>query len=465
MPNAIRILTLAALALVAVQPTLAQEGLLEIYQRALQNDPQIRREEALYLSTLEIRPMARSAVIPNLRLGAGTTGSFSENPFGATTGAGQVFGVGSEFESEGNSWNMSLSQTIFDWGLIKQLEQVDQQIARAEATFEAARQNLLVRTADSYFGVLAAEETLASEILNREAIGRQLEQAQRRFEVGLIAITEVEQAQANYDLAVANTIQAERVLSITYEALRELIGEYITNLAGPTAELPLLTPDPASVEEWVQMALRQNLTLISSRLDADIAENNIAVQRGSRLPTVSLSAGYSDSSTDSTVTLIFEDATTGNRFSVPNDNPSARSGYNWSLNVSFPLFSGGINSARIRQAVYQRRASLEVVELTARQTERQTRDAYLGVISEISRVQALRQAVESSRTALEATEAGFEVGTQTTVDVLVQQEVLRRAQTNYALSRYNYLINGLRLKEAAGSLTIRDIEQIDGWLE
>ncbi len=464
MPNALRMLTLAALAAVA-QPSLAQEGLLEIYQRALQNDPQIRREEALYLSTLELRPMARSAVIPNLRLGAGTNGSFSENPFGASTGDGRVFGIGSEFESESDSWNMNLSQTIFDWGLIKQLEQVDQQIARAEATFEAARQNLLVRTADAYFGVLAAEETLASEILNREAIGRQLEQAQRRFEVGLIAITEVEQAQANFDLAVANTIQAERVLSITYEALRELIGEYITNLAGPTAELPLLSPDPASVEEWVGMALRQNLTLISSRLDADIAENNIAVQRGSRLPTVSLSAGYSDSSTDSTVTLFFEDATTGNRFAVPNANPSARSGYNWSLNVSFPLFSGGINSARIRQAVYQRRAALEVVELTARQTERQTRDAYLGVESEIARVQALRQAVESSRTALEATEAGFEVGTQTTVDVLVQQEVLRRAQTNYALSRYNYLINGLRLKEAAGSLSIRDIEQIDGWLE
>lgn len=465
MPNAIRILTLAALWAVAAQPTLAQEGLLEIYQRALQNDPQIRREEALYLATLEIRPMARSAVIPNLRLGAGTNGSFSENPFGAATQAGQVFGIGSEFESDSNSWNLSLSQTIFDWGQIKALEQVDQQIARAEATFEAARQNLLIRTADAYFGVLAAEETLASEVLNREAIGRQLEQAQRRFEVGLIAITEVEQAQANYDLAVANTIQAERVLSITYEALRELIGEYITNLAGPTDELPLLTPDPASVEEWVAMARRQNLTLISSRLDADIAENNIAIQRGARLPTVSLSAGYSDSSTDSTVTLFFEDATTGNRFAVPNSNPSARSGYNWSLNLSFPLYTGGINSARIRQAVYQRRATLEVVELTARQTERQTRDAYLGVISEISRVQALRQAVESSRTALEATEAGFEVGTQTTVDVLLQQEVLRRAQTNYALSRYNYLINGLRLKEAAGSLNVRDIEQMDAWLE
>ena len=255
------------------------------------------------------------------------------------------------------------------------------------------------------------------------------------------------------------------MLSITYEALRELIGEYITNLAGPTEDLPLLTPDPASVDEWVQMALRQNLTLISSRLDADIAENNIAIQRGSRFPTVSLSAGYNDASTDSTVTLFFEDATTGNRFAVPNDNPSARSGYNWSLNVSVPIFTGGINSARIRQAVYQRRAALEVVELTARQTERQTRDAYLGVESEIARVQALRQAVESSQTALQATEAGFEVGTQTTVDVLVQQEVLRRAQTNYALSRYNYLINGLRLKEAAGSLNVRDIEQIDAWLE
>ncbi|WP_428100829.1 TolC family outer membrane protein [Candidatus Rariloculus sp.] len=465
MPNAIRMFTLAALAIVAAQPSFAQEGLLEIYQRALQNDPQIRRDEALYLATLELRAMARSAVFPNLRLGASTSASFSENPFGATTGAGQVFGIGSEFESDANSWNLNLSQTLFDWSQIKTLRQVDKQITRAEAAFEAARQNLLIRTAETYFSVLAAEETLASEIVSREAIARQLEQAQRRFEVGLIAITEVEQAQANYDLAVANTIQAERVLSITQEALRELIGEYITNLAGPTEELPLVRPDPASADDWVSLALRQNLTLISSRLDADIAEDTIAIQRGARYPTLSLSAGYSDSSTDSTVTLFFEDAITGDRFSRPNANPSARSGYNWSLNFSVPIFSGGINSARIQQAVYQRRAALEIVELAARQTERQTRDAYLGVISEISRVQALRQAVGSSQTALRATEAGFEVGTQTTVDVLVQQEVLRRAQTNYALSRYDYLMNGLRLKEAAGSLAVQDIEQIDAWFE
>ena len=171
MPNAIRMFTLAALAIVAAQPSFAQEGLLEIYQRALQNDPQIRRDEALYLATLELRAMARSAVFPNLRLGASTSASFSENPFGATTGAGQVFGIGSEFESDANSWNLNLSQTLFDC-------EPDQNTAASRQADHPRRGGLrsgpdrllLIRTAETYFSVLAAEETLASEIVSREAI-------------------------------------------------------------------------------------------------------------------------------------------------------------------------------------------------------------------------------------------------------------------------------------------------------
>ena len=140
-------------------------------------------------------------------------------------------------------------------------------------------------------------------------------------------------------------------------------------------------------------------------------------------------------------------------------------GRSWSLDLRFPIYTGGLNRSRIQQSVYNHRAATEALERIARQTERQTRDAYLGVISEISRVRALRQAVESNRTALRATEAGFEVGTQTTVDVLASQNNLRRAETTYSRSRYDYILNVLRLKQAAGRLSEADVEQVDGWLQ
>ena len=322
----------------------------------------------------------------------------------------------------------------------------------------------MIRVAEAYFTVLAAEDTLASDIAAREAIARQLEQAQRRFEVGLIAITDVQESQAGYDTAVATTIQAERTLATAQEFLREIIGEYVTELAGPLEEIPLLTPDPANAEQWVRTALQQNLELVSARIGADIAQDEIAIQRSGRLPTLSFTAGYTESTTDQLIRVFGVNPVTGLPTVTDNPSISEPEGYNWSLNLRVPIYTGGFNASRIQQSVYQHRAALETMERVARQTERQTRDAYLGVISEISRVQALRQSVESSSTALRATEAGFEVGTRTTVDVLASQEVLRRAQTNYARSRYDYMLNILRLKQAAGGLAIDDLEEVDSWL-
>jgi outer membrane protein len=211
--------------------------------------------------------------------------------------------------------------------------------------------------------------------------------------------------------------------------------------------------------------MRQNLTLISSRITADIVEDDITIQRAGRLPTLSFSAGVTDRSQSTLAIIESFDPVTGLPLRNVNNSLQEPEGYNWSFDLRVPLFTGGLNSSRIQQAVYRHRAALENLERVARQTERQTRDAYLGVISEISRVRALRQAVESSETALRATEAGFEVGTRTTVDVLASQDVLRRAQTNYARSRYDYMLNVLRLQQAAGSLSIEDIEQVDGWLQ
>src|SRR5690606_30802248 len=274
---------------------------------------------------------------------------------------------------------------------------------------------------------------------------------QRRFEVGLIARTDVEETQAAFDRSVAAEIEAQRVLATQQERLREIIGEYVVDLASPGEDLPLVSPDPENPDEWVQAALKQNLALISARLQADIAQDDIRLARADRLPRLTLQSGYSS-----------DDFSGETRIEgVPEPRPITRDteGYNWSVNLTIPLFTGGMTSSRVQQSVYNHRASVQVTERVAREVERATRDAYLGVVSSISQVRALRQAVESAQTALEATEAGYEVGTRTSVEVQTSLEALTRAQTDYAVARYNYILNRLGLMQAAGTLAVSDIEQ------
>lgn len=441
----------------------AQDDLLNVYQRALQNDPTIREAENIYFATLESKPQALSSLLPQLSLSAGASTSDSQDPNPATnfqTGEQSTIVVSSETERDTSNFSLNLNQTIFDRGQLVAYRQADKRVARAVTDYELAKQDLLIRVSEAYFNVLAAEDTLAAETAAREAIGRQLEQAERRFEVGLIAITDVQESQAGFDLAIATEISAQRSLATSQMFLREIVGEYISELAGPAEQIPLESPEPADADEWVRVSLDQNLALNSSRIAAEIAQDDIDIQRGSRLPSVRLSGSYSESDSETLRTNIFADGSARGAFST-----SGPQGYNLSINVSVPLFTGGFNSSRIQQAVYQYRASMEALERIARQTERQTRDAYLGVITEISRVQALRQAVQSSETALQATEAGFAVGTRTTVDVLVSQNTLARAQTNFARSRYDYILNVLRLKQAAGGLSVDDLDEVNGWLD
>ena len=468
-----RSIVLLGLLVWAATPVSA-ENLLDIYRLALMYDPVLREAEANYFARLEAKPQARSALLPALSLSLGGSTAHQADPNRPTnfaTGQPDANILSTEAERDSSNWSLRLNQTVFNWGGYLALRQADKRLAQAETDLQVTRQDLLIRVATTYFQVLAAEDTLASEIAAREAIGRQLEQAQRRFEVGLIAITDVQEAQAGYDQAIAAEIGAQQNVATTRELLREIIGESIMELAGPMEEIPLLRPDPADAESWVQTALDRNLALISSRIASDIALDDVAIQRSVRLPTVSLSGNLGESGSRSTrfnnlvanpLCAQFEP------IRCPPEETSSRTdseSYSVSLNFSVPIYSGGINSSRIQQAVYQHRATLEALERVARATERETRDAYLSVLSEIARVRALRQAVESSATALRATEAGFEVGTRTTVDVLVSQNNLRRAQTNYARSRYDYILNVLRLKQASGDLTIQDIEEVTSWLE
>ncbi len=423
-------------------------SLLEVYQQALQSDPLIHEAESRRLAALETLPQARGALFPQITAG----GQYEER----SADGGQVIflptGPGSTVfnnETDSTGWQVNLRQTIFRWDQLVTLKQANKQVAKAEADYEAAQQDLIVRVTTRYFDVLAAEDRLRSIHADRLAIARQLEQAKQRFEVGLIAITDVQESQAAYDQSVAAEIGAKRELATARELLREITGQYVPSLEAPGDEFPLPAPNPAAEQSWIDLAMDQNLALIASRLDEQIARDEIAFRRTGHYPTLELVANYSDSQ-DETRDLI-------DNLSFDTDVTAD----SISLQLTVPLFSGGRTSSRVREAVYLHRAAREQLQRVARETERATRDAYLGVLSEISRVNALEQAVASSRTALEATQAGFEVGTRTIVDVLNSQRALYSAITNYYQSRYVYVGNVLRLKQAAGTLKVEDLEQID----
>ncbi len=445
------------------------DTLMQIYEKAVRSDPLVREADANKLATQEGKPIARGVLLPQVSAtasyGNGAANGSVTNQIGDIIAASPI----DSRNYYARNWNVQLRQSVFRWDQWVQLSQAGKESAQADVDYEAAQQDLVIRVAEAYFNVLAAEDTLASEQAAKDAIGRQLEQAQKRFEVGLIAITDVQEAQAAFDQAQAAEILAKRNVANRQELLRSIIDEPAPTLARPERDLPLVGPEPADENQWVDLAMQQNRSLISSQIGTEIAKDNVSLARTGHFPTVDLVASRNNTNNDG-----FSRAPCRVLASDCGGNPVgtiARSSTGTdlatdsvSLQFSLPVFSGGSTSARVQQAVYQHRASRERLERTARETERQTRDAYLGVISEISRVQALKQALESSKTALKATEAGYDVGTRTTVDVLAALGLVFVAETNYLRSRYDYLINGLRLKQAAGTLTVEDIAQIDALL-
>lgn len=444
------LLTIAALGMTG---SIQAESLLEVYQQALQSDPRIHEAEARRLAALEAEPQARSLYLPQIDLNADWEQSDSSGTSIFEDSTGLPVSIDTETEAETTRWQLGLRQTIFRWDQIVGIQRADKIVAKAEADREAAQQDLIIRVGQAYFDVLAAEDRLTSQDANRRAIARQLEQAKQRFEVGLIAITDVQESQAAYDQSVADEINAKRVLATARNRLREITGQYVGALSAPGDDLPLREPENAEID-WVDMSLSQNLSLVSSRLDEEIARDEISFRRNGHYPTVELVANTGDFDREA-------DRIVGGISTIADSD-----GSNDSIGIQFnlPLFRGGGTRSRVKEAVYLHRASMQQLQRVTRETERQTRDAYLGVISEKRRVEALDQAVTSSETALEATQAGFEVGTRTIVDVLDSQFALYRAITLYYQARYDYLMNYLRLKQAAGDLQIQDLELIDQYL-
>ncbi len=441
------------------------ENLLEVYEDAVKSDPLIREAEARREAALEAKPQARGLLFPQIGINGQYAKSDSESNSTFTQAVDNdndpltppvIAIVNNQQTADQDFWNYQAeaTQTLFRWDQWQQLKRADAQVALAEANYRASQQDLLLRVSQAYFDVLAAEDTLSAAEATLQAVARQLEQAEKRFEVGLIAITDVQEARAAHDSATAAVIAAKRALASTNEVLRELTGEAYQALTKPADEMPLDQPQPANEETWVQQSLEQNLNVIAARLGVDVAKRNVKIAQSGHLPAVDLFASRTEF--DSTVTQV------NNGLEGPADSDQTEDTYG--VRVSIPIFSGGVTRSRVREQVHLHRAERERLEGAIRRAERETRDAYLGVLAEKARVAALKQSVKSNQTALEATEAGFEVGTRTTVDVLDARRRLFEAQRDYARSRYDYLINLVRLKSAAGVLAPTDLQAINGYL-
>ncbi|MCP5144295.1 MAG: TolC family outer membrane protein [Gammaproteobacteria bacterium] len=416
--------------------------LLTVLNQAQQSDPVYRQAIANANAVAEGIPQARALLLlPTVSATGSIARNRQDNEFAG--GFGASAGV-TGFTSK--SYSVNLSQPVFHFDRIISLKQADKRLQQAQYQLDAAQQDLLVRVAQSYFEVLAAQDGLAFANAEYEALQRQLEQAQQRFEVGLIAITDVQEAQAGADRAIASQIAAQNALDNAREALRELTLAYHTELAPLGANLPLVTPDPANIDQWTETALEQNLALAGARVAAEIAEQEIKLQFAGHLPTLDVSGrhGYSK---------------TGGRFG---DSQSVSG--NVGLDLNIPIYSGGSVVSRTRQAEYRSEEAQAVLDQQRRQVHRQTREAYLGVVARISSVDALEQAVVSAQTAVESTSAGFEVGTRTAVDVVTAERNLSQSRRDFARARYDYVLDLLRLKQAAGTLGPEDLVEANTWL-
>ncbi len=437
----LHLLPLATLLLAALAAAPAQGlDLLGAFKLARDNDPEYRAAQAAYRAALEARPQALAGLLPNANLGASTTYNDQES---STT-----FGTGGEQGFNTHGYELSIRQPVFRHDRWVQLAQADTSIRQAEAELESARQQLIDRVVNRYFAVLKARDSLEFARKTKEAIGRQLNQAEQRFDVGLIAITDVEEAKAAYDQAQTEEIVAENAVDSAVEALREVIGEYHRRLTGLSPDLPLVRPDPEDIDAWTETALAQNLDLSAARLAAQVARDEIRRRSASgHYPTLDVVAGRSYSSSG------------GGSFGSRQTKADTIG-----LELSVPLYSGGSATSQVREARHLYQQAQDQVEQARRATQRAARDAYLGVIADISRIRSLKQSLVSTETALEATEAGFQVGTRTTVDVVNAQVDMFRARRDHKAARYDYVINNVALKRAAGTLGDPDLEYFNRWM-
>ncbi len=408
----------------------------EVYKLALQNDAELMIAESNYIAAIQALPLAESGRRPQIFFNADGRANESDN---SETGTNSSDNIG---------YSVNLTQSIYDSSIDGDVNIAEANTRAELARLKSARQSLVLRVSVTYFSILAAGDNVEFTYAERNAISRQLEEAQKRFEVGLIAITDVQEAQASFDNAEAQVILAENILENSFQALVVLTADSSIRELSPLGEvLKLSLPDPVTVQAWVLLALNNNLDLLAAQESLNAARFERDKSNRNRNPTLDFIASYgSDDRNDDLL------------------GDSRQDDLIVGIELQVPLYAGGRIPAERAQSEASYRSAQNTLLLQSRLTQQQSSTAYLNVVSGISQVKALKQAFKSSQIALEATQAGFEVGTRTSVDVLISLRETFRTQRDYAGARYQYVLNKLRLKQTAGILEESDLDDANNSL-
>lgn len=405
-------------------------SLQDIYELAVANDPELAAAEATFKSQSEVTVQTRAGLLPNISVSG-------------SSGVGERWILNSDFPSEpsgSHGWNASLNQPIFrvdTWYRFRQAKDIK---AQAAANFAAAQQALIVRVAESYLSILEAQALLTSARSDRDASKRQLEQVQQRFDVGLVAITDVLEAQAAFDDSTVTVIEQEGFQNTSFEALLRLTGNPISEVSGIVDEMPVNPPEPDNVDAWIERALVNNYALIAAREGLKASEKDVKIARAGHYPTINASAGWQHNVSKG---RSFLGSKTNNR--------------SYGISINIPVYQGGQVRSGTRQAQYGLDAAQQNFDFQQRTVVENTRNFFTDINTDVARVRARQRSIESRESALDATRTGYEVGTRNIVEVLQAQQQLYLAQYQYASARYQYVRNNLRLKEIVGSLSPDDI--------
>ncbi len=433
-----RILTpLLFVSSIGLANVVSAENLLQVYQHAKTYDPQLKAAEEGYRSIQESVMQAKAAKKSQINLSAGSSLNHSNiNNTISSDGSSDIFST---------NYSVNLVKPLYNKGLTAVKRKADAATAQARADLDNQRQNLIIRTAEAYFNILLAQENVNFAIAEKEAISKQFEQVKAHFEAGILAITDVKETQSRYDQASAQVITANNQLALAKEALQVVTGRLYKSYAGNANGIRLVKPKPNKIDAWIHIAEKNNKQLQAFRHAINVAQKNLEQQRAARKPTVDFVASHSGSfARDIAGSSAFDRDQIDNAIGVQ---------------LKIPLYTAGAISSKVRDALHNKRKAQHNLEAQKQQIHQQVRSAYLTIISDISRTTSLKQALDSAETALEATQAGFEVGTRTAVDVLLSLRNVFAAKRDLATARYNYLLNMLKLKQAAGTISVNDIKQ------
>jgi len=429
------------LALLAFSQPLLAADLLQTYREARANDPVYASARAARDAGLEFLPLGLAPLLPTINASGFTQMNNIDIDFRGVVPP-------SKREGNTNGYSVSLTQPLFNWQNIMVYREAGFKVAQAEAVFAQVAQDLIVRVAQAYFDVLSSQDSLAFIQAQKTAISEQLAQAKRNFEVGTATITDTHEAQARFDLSASQEIAAQSDLEIKKSALQQIIGKFPERLTPLKPSIELSAPKPSAMEQWVAGAEDQNFAVRIQQAGLEIATREIERSRAGHYPSLNMVGSYgSNSASISTVGTV----------SLGTDSTSRTLG----LQLAIPLYAGGGVNALVRQAIANQDKARQDLETARRSAAQAVRQAYLGVTNGMAQVGALEQALISSQSALDSNKLGYEVGVRINIDVLNAQQQLFSTKRDLSKARYDTLVNGLRLKAAAGTLTEEDLEPVN----